>query len=196
MAQAVQNSSASIRIVVGTKNLARELSYKFGYNLVNGRSPDNCERIDVVDALAESGHDIGKHACGTLSKPLCPFRSECEYWKQFHRLGTRIGTTEQIYNPKFLEGGAVLVVDDAELQRALVERRQLNVAALSNAVEQLNGKRWETARDIVALVLHTVVGAPRSVDGYAGRNLLGAAVWDHFARTAKRYGQDIKELIE
>lgn len=196
VAKAVQNSSASIRIVVGTKTLASGLSNQFGYNLVNGRSPDNCRRIDVVDALAESGHDIGKHACGTPSKPLCPFRSECDYWKQFHRLGTRIGTTEQIYNPKFLEGGAVLVVDDAELQRALVERRQLNVEALSKAIEQLNGKRWEAARDIVDMVHHAVVDAPRREDGHAGGVLLGAAVWDHLSRTAKRYGKDVKELIE
>jgi hypothetical protein len=176
--------------------LSRELSEDFGYTLINGRSESNCQRMDVVNALSESGHDVGKLACGTPSEPKCPFRSTCAYWQQFNRLGTRIGTTELVFNLKFLEGGDVVVVDDADLPRALVERRHLNVEMLSKAIEQLKGKRWESARQLVDIVHHAVVDAPRRGDGQAGPALMGASVWDHLARTASRNDHDLKELIE
>jgi len=176
VAEAVRDSGASARIVAGTKRLARELAETHGYRLISGRNAESCERMDVVDALGESGHDIGRLACGTLLNPRCPFRDRCGYWAQFNSIGPRVGATEQLFNPKFLQGGDVIVVDDADLARAMVERKSLGVEQIARTVEQLKGKRWESVRDLLGMVQHAIVDAPRREDGQPASALMGAQV--------------------
>ncbi|MBI4302170.1 MAG: hypothetical protein HY664_06160 [Chloroflexi bacterium] len=195
VADALQNSSAA-RILVGTRRLATELSEQFGYTLISGRNQDNCQRIDVVDALSEAGHDVGKLACGTASKPRCPFRSSCTYCGQFRSAGTRVGAAEQLFNPKFLEGGNIVVVDDADLSRTLVERHHLSVEVLERSVEQLRGRRWLAARRLLSVVQHAIVDTPRQQSGRRGPAVMGPPLWDHLAKTARRYGEELQALIE
>ena len=195
VADAVSNTTAAVRIVAGTKRLAREISETFNYVLVDGRNEINCERIDVVEALAEGGHDVGSFACGTPSSPQCPFRRSCAYWKQFDRVGTRIGTTEQIFNPNFLEGGDVIVVDDAELSRAMIDRSRLNIEAMNRTLYQLGGKSWLPERRLLMVVLHAIVDAPRHESGHPGLSLIGSDAWDHLYMTARRNGYRLEELL-
>jgi hypothetical protein len=139
---------------------------------------------------------VGKLACGTPSNRKCPFRTTCPYFKQFHLLGPRIGTAEQLFNPRFLDGGDALVVDDADLSRTLVERHRLTLEVLARSVEQLKGKHWLPVRRLLSLVHHAVVDAPQQEDGQAAQPLLGAAVWDHLARTARRYGEYLSTMVD
>ena len=60
LAEALRTTRTNARIVVGTQRLAQELADAFGYALIAGRSTANCERFDVVDALARDGHDVAR----------------------------------------------------------------------------------------------------------------------------------------
>jgi hypothetical protein len=151
--------------------------------------------MEVVQALSEAGHEVGKLACGTPSHPKCPFRATCPYFKQFYLIGPRIGAAEQLFNPRFLDGGDALVVDDADLSRSLVERYRLTIEVLARSVEQLKGKHWLPVRRLLSLVHHAVVDAPQREDGQAAQPLLGAAVRDHLARTAYRYWEDLSAMV-
>jgi len=177
------------RVAVGTTRLARELSDEFGYPLVDGRGPKNCERFDVVEALAAHGHDIEELACGTKTKPRCPVRATCVYYRQFEQIGTCVAGAEQLFNPKFLRSAGVVVVDDADLVRSLIDRTYLTPDTLARCHALLERRRRRTARAVVEIVQHALVDAPT-------RRLFGAAVWDHFARTARRHGVDFAELVK
>ncbi len=74
VAQALRELGRTASVLVGTKNLAVGLAYEHGYTLIEGRNQENCERFDVVEALCDAGHKIGKLACGTPSDPRCPER--------------------------------------------------------------------------------------------------------------------------
>ena len=195
VAKTLRESGRIARILVGTKNLAAELADEHGYTLIEGRSEQNCERFDVVEALRDGGHKIGKFACGTPSEPRCPQRGNCPYWNQYQSLGTWVAAAELLFNPLYLEHGEGLVVDDADLSRTLVERLHLDSDTLERAVEQLRGKGWSSVRQILAVVSHALVDSPRYENGPGGKALLGPAVWDHLIRTACRYGLDLPELI-
>jgi hypothetical protein len=177
------------RIVVGTTRLARELADEFGYDLIEGRNEGNCERFDVVQALAADGHDVEELACGNQKEPRCPARESCGYYRQFAQIGTRVAAAEQLFNPRFLHGGGVIVADDADLSRSLIERTHLSPDVLARCHALLRKRRRKAARDALALVHHAVVDAPPRV-------LIGAAVWDHLARTARRNGVDLTALID
>ncbi|MEX2225558.1 MAG: hypothetical protein WEB52_03810 [Dehalococcoidia bacterium] len=186
---ALAGSRVHGRIVVGTTRLARELSDAFGYGLIEGRQPANCDRFDVVEALAADGHDVEALACGTEKKPRCPVRSRCAYYQQFAHIGTRVAAAEQLFNSRFLRGGGVVVADDADLGRSLFQRTRLTVEMLQRCHRLLLKRRRGAARDVLAVVLHALVDAPP-------QTLIGPDVWDHFARTARRYGQEIGALVD
>ena len=169
VAQTLRESRLSGRILVGTRRLAAELAHAHGYTLIDGRNEDNCERIDVVEALADAGHDIGKLACGTPSKPRCPHREDCPYWEQFESMGTRVAASEQLFDPRYLEHGDVIVVDDADLSRSLVERHYLDSAALDQALDQLKSKRWREVRQIFLDPTPTFPGGCAPLREWTGR---------------------------
>ena len=195
VAQTLRDSGRTARILVGTKNLAAELAAEHGYTLIEGRNRENCERFDVVEALRDGGHKIGKLACGTPSKPLCPNRGDCPYWAQYQSFGTWVATAELLFNPRYLQDGDVVVVDGADLSRSLVKRFYLAPDAIDRALEQLKGKRWLEVRQILTVVAHALVDAPRYENGPGGPALLGPAVWDHLVSTGCRYGADLPTLI-
>jgi len=195
VAQALREFGRTASVLVGTKNLAVELAHEHGYTLIEGRNQENWERIDVVEALRDGGHKIGKLACGTPSDPRCPERGDCPYWPQYQPFGMWVAAAELLFNPLFIEHGEVLVVDDADLPRSLVERLNLDLDALERAKEQLRGKRWHGVSQILTVVSHALVDVPRHENGPGGRALLGPAVWDHLVGTACRYGVDLPALI-
>ncbi|MGB2695153.1 MAG: hypothetical protein WBD55_08195 [Dehalococcoidia bacterium] len=194
--QAIQRARMPARVLVGTTRLAREVAAEFGYAPIAGRHEDNCERIDVVRSLGEAGHDVERLACGTREKPRCPARDACAYWRQFESVGARVGAAEQLFNLHFLRGGKLLVIDDADLLRSLIARHRLDREVLARSLEQLRGKRRLPARRLLTIVEHAVTDAPRREDGKPGPALFGSAVWDHLTKTARRYDQNIAELIE
>ena len=189
VAAAVKRHHVEARVVVGTKALAGELSASHGYNLIEGRNRKNCERYDTVRALGEAGHPVEALACGTPFEPRCPFRVGCLWFAQYAKAGARVGTTEQIYNGQFLAGGTLAVVDDADLQRALLDSPVIRGEALARAEGQLGEPRYAIARVLLRIVQHALIDAP------AGW-LLGAHVWDHLVATAARLGLDLEALVE
>src|SRR5207244_1380934 len=107
----------------------------------------------------------------TPAAPRCPFLGSCAYWQQYKAPGNRIGAAEQLFNPNFLAGGDIIVVDDADLPRSLVQRNTLSADALQHSIDLLQGDRWEAARRLLTVALHAVVDAPRRDGGNAGRAL-------------------------
>ncbi|MEA2642678.1 MAG: primase, partial [Chloroflexota bacterium] len=179
------------RIAVGTTNLAAELALAHGYGLVVGRNEQNCIRADVVGALAANGFDVARLACGSVYEPHCPERRHCPYWLQFERPGPLIGAAEQLYNPTFLRDASVVIADDADLPRAIVERHTVSREAIARAIDRLDdGGPAGAARRLLTLGAHALVGAP------LWPALQGPAVWDHLARTAAREGMILAALIE
>lgn len=191
MAAAIKESRAQARILVGTQALAREQADEHGYLLIEGRSDANCERMDVVNALVDDGHEVEALACGSAKRPRCPFRSACGYYRQFDQVGTRIAATEQIYNPKYLRGGTVVVVDDGDLSRAMVQRTVISREHLARAVAGLARSRRKAARDLLALVDHALIDV--RADGKHW--LQGPDVWDHLDAQARLRGQDLVSLV-
>ncbi len=188
LARSVSEHRTPARILVGTKQLAAELATEHDYVLIEGRNAENCERSDVAHALGEAGHDVERLACGTLQEPRCPARATCGYWAQFQEPGARVAATEQLYNPHFLAGGSLAVLDDADLLRSAIERRSLSTEMLARSVEQLRQRRRRPLARLIQLVQHAVIDAP-------DRPLIGAAVWDHLARVATRYRVDLGNLL-
>ncbi len=179
------------RIVVGTRELAAELAAEHGYGLIKGRNTENCERFDVVAALAAGGHPIQALACGTVFKPRCPHRHSCPYWEQFDREGPLVGTAEQLYNPTFLRGATVVIVDDADLSRAMIERRTVKREMIGRAVNRLADRDPSGApRRLLMIVQHAMVGIP------VFPAVQGPAVWDHLVRVGKQEGHDLVALIQ
>jgi hypothetical protein len=193
---AATRTRATVAYVVGTGDLAAEIAQTAGWELVQGRNAQTChpDRLPVVQALGAGGFPVGTFACGTPEQPRCPFRTECRYYRQV-RGGSRVGTTEQLFNPRFLSGASVLVVDDADLARALVERHAFSGDTLRRAVGHLGPHRGAAQR-LLRILRHAVVDAPRNESGRGGPALLNAAAWDHLARTARRNGADIGALVE
>jgi len=189
VAAAVKRHHVEARVVVGTKALAGEMADGHGYNLIEGRNRTNCERYDVVHALGEAGHPVEALACGTPFEPRCPFRDVCPYFAQYARAGARVGTTEQLYNGQFLAGGTLVVVDDADLQRALLDRPFIRGDALERAEGQLANPRYAAAGAVLRVVQHALIEAP-------ARWLLGGHAWDHLVATAARLGLDFEALVE
>ena len=188
VARALRGYGAVVRVAVGTHRLAQELAVAHGYSLIEGRNRGNCERMEVVEALAEAGRAVGKLACGSRSEPRCSLRAACAYWAQYERPGPWVGAAEQIFNPAFLRYGTLLVIDDADMIRALVERVHLSLGALHRAARQLAHSHHEPLWRLLVLVAHAATDAPI-------HPLLGPAVWDHLAKTAARYGEDFGALI-
>lgn len=188
LADAISEHRVAARVLVGTRQLAEEQAATHGYAMISGRDPDNCERHEVVRRLGETGHDVERLACGSVAEPRCPLRSSCAYWAQFRQPGPRVGATEQLFNPHFLAGGSLLALDDAEMLRSLVERSRISGEVLARAVQQLMRRRREPLRRLIVLLQHAVADAPE-------RPLMGAAVWDHLAKTAARYSLDLGTLL-
>jgi hypothetical protein len=184
----VLHKHATARIVVGTAKLAEEQATAFGYELVQGRNPENCARIDVVNALAKDGHDVAKLACGSTDDRLCPHRAECPYFAQFEQPGILIGATEQLYNPLFLRPASVAVVDDGDLARAAIESHAVPLSALERAHKQLGRRANKAVKGLIPLLEHALIDAPDEA-------LIGPAVWDHLARTAVRNAIPLAELV-
>jgi hypothetical protein len=180
---------ASARLVTGTLALAQEQAAASGYHLVVGRSPANCERFDVVRALEEHGHPIAKLACGTPEEPHCPHRTGCAYWAQFAQPGPLVGAAEQAFNPTFVRHATLIVYDDAELLRAMIEEHVVTPPMLARAVELLTPTRRKAAHRLLALLQHALIDPPAPV-------LIGPAVWDHLAHVAGQHGLDLLQLID
>src|SRR3954451_11396420 len=88
---------------VPTLKLAREVAAKFEnrkVKVIEGRSPDNCERYDIVKELQDRGLPVRPFACDPGSQPegdgeepdvwrrqkgcgKCPFFDDCKYENQF-----------------------------------------------------------------------------------------------------------------
>ncbi len=192
-ARALQAAQTRGRILVGTNTLAAQVADEFGFAHIRGRNDENCERIDVVHALGADGHDIEELACGTERKPRCPARDRCTYWQQFDQIGTRVAAAEQLFNPRFLVGGNVVIADDAELLRSNIERHLITVQTLQRGYAALARRRRRPVRRVVSAVGRALVELQVSDDAH--RPLLGARAWDHLVPSACRFQIDLVEAI-
>lgn len=185
IAHALAAKPNGTRIFTGTKKLAEEMAREWGYQLIGGRSPSNCGRFEEQAALGSRGFPVEKLACGTTEEPRCPFRSTCGYFRQFDDFGTWVTTTEQMFNTHVLMGAGLLVFDDADLPRAMIEMLRVSPEALANAREQL---RDSPLADPVGILQQAVIDAPDRITG--------PEVWDHIAVVARQRGCTLAELVE
>ncbi|MBN9492872.1 hypothetical protein J0H33_05940 [bacterium] len=193
VANALRDDPCDARILVGTTRLARELVRENPhYRLIEGRNRQNCGRYDIVKELGDRGYPVERFACIVGGEPLCPLFEYCLYYAQFEQPGTWVAATEQLFNSHYLETGELIVLDDADLPRALVERHELDGATLAASAEQLQSLK-ASERDAVQtalrLVEHALIDAPE-------QSLLGAAAWDHLAAVAHRNGYDLPDVVE
>lgn len=193
LAAAVREPNVRARIVTGTRALAQETAAEYGYALVLGRNRDNCERYDVVKVLGERGYDVAALACGSKDRIPCPARERCLYWDQFQQEGPWAGTAEQLFNPHFLAGGNLVVVDDADLSRSLIERLSFTELELSDTFKLLKGKRRRGIRNLLIVLAAAILGV-KAKGQY--ESAVGAAAWDALALAARTHGFDIVALVE
>lgn len=184
---ALKDHRFAVRVVVGTDVLVSEIADAFGYTPIRGRRKANCQRMDVVSALGKAGLPIERFACGTEPEPRCPHRESCVYLAQFERAGVWIGTSEQLFNMRFIRGSGLVVVDDADLGRSLVERVRVAQGAIQAAIDHPGMQRRRPAHAVLRLLAHALV----DLDSPLG----GIGFWDHLARTARRYGEDLAAVI-
>jgi len=167
------------RVLVGTNRLAREQADRYGYRHVEGRNEANCGRYDVVQALAAGGHDVDALACGTEKKQRCPIRDRCAYIEQFRHVGSRVGAAEQLYNPRFLKGGSVIVLDDADLMRTMLSHDVLDQHTIGKAYRSLGRSRRRPLRTLLKVVGYALAEAQSDP-----RPVIGARVWDLLAEAS------------
>ena len=192
-ARALQSTRARGRILVGTNALAAQVADEFDFAHIRGRNEENCERIDVVHALGADGHEIEELACGTERKPRCPARDDCAYWQQFDQIGTRVAAAEQLFNPRFLQGGSIVVADDADLLRSTIERHLITVETLQRGYIALARRRRQPARRVVAAIGRALLEI--QLDETAHLPFIGARVWDHLVQSARRFRVDLVAAI-
>ncbi len=185
IAAALESKRSGTRIFTGTKKLAEEMAGTWGYSLIVGRSPANCGRFEEQAALGARGFPVEKLACGTTEEPRCPFRGTCGYFQQFDDFGTWVTTSEQVYNTHVLMGAGLLVFDDADLPRAMIEMLRVSPEALASAREQLSDSPLQR---LIGVLQQAVMDAPGKVTG--------PEVWDHLAVVARQRGCTLEELVE
>jgi hypothetical protein len=99
-----------------------------------------------------------------------------------------------LFNRHFLVGASLIVVDDADLPRSLVARILVTPVDLGRTFKLLKGKRRAGFRKFLTILGHAVLDAPVREDGTTA-SLIGGAVWDHFVRAARLYGEDFVQLL-
>jgi hypothetical protein len=186
VASALERNRFGVRVLVGTEALAMEIAERSDFIAVRGRNGDNCARFDVVHALGEAGHPLEALACGSEQEPRCPHRSECVYLAQFDAPGVWIGATEQLFNRRFLKHSGLIIIDDGDLDRALVERVRVVASSIATAAKHPVQRRG-AVRALLRVLQHAFI----DLDG----PLTGGRAWDHLARTAARQGEDLAALV-
>lgn len=188
-ARAVKAQKVEALFLFGTMALAEEFALRNGFDLVRGRNAENCERIEVVDALREGGFQIAHNACGTERYPRCHLRSRCPYFAQFEQPGPLVATSEQLYNPAALRTAKLVILDDADLLRVAIARVQVRLEDLSRAIEFLARNRGEG--NVLAL-LRLLRDA---LESRPANGLLGSRVWDHLSQVAHQASLDLPALV-
>jgi hypothetical protein len=136
LVQAVVKHGAAARILVSTRGKAIELSdssysERSAFMLptihtVEGRNAENCLNIDVVNAARAKGHDVAVLVC-----TQCRHIDDCReggYYSQFEVSGPLVAPVEMLYSGAFLRDGDLVVVDDASLERAMIDTRKITSA--------------------------------------------------------------------
>lgn len=186
LGRALRAFARTALVLFGTKKVAYEWAAQFGFTVLEGRNRRNCERMDVVEALTDGGYDVERYACGTAGEPHCPFRGNCVYYQQFDPGGTIVAVTEQLWNRHALTGRDLIVLDDADLMRALVARGRASTEQLGQALRYLSGPRYVTVSKLVFALL--LASASHASDR---RPLLGARAWDAISQAASTLGFDL-----
>lgn len=174
--QAAIEHGAPARIVVATKSKAQELAVRYPANVhaVEGRNQVNCAYFPVVEAARRQDHDVADVVCRR-----CPQRDlDCSlfkgrYYQQFQQDGILVGTTEMLYSGQFLRRGDLVIVDDADLARAMIDTRRISAKTLLNLAARIDAG---PLRELLTLI-------QRAVDGTSAL-LIGPHAWDALARAA------------
>lgn len=171
------------RIGVATKAKAEEIAdaYPDRVQAVQARNTDNCSNFDTVEAARRKGHDVAELICKT-----CPFLSDCRdqpgrYYNQFKKTGTLVGASEMLFSGAFLRHGEVVIADDADLGRVMVDTRTIGARdALQLAQVVPAGPLRELLTVIQRAVDHEQA---RAGDRFMPPQI-GPAAWDALARAA------------
>jgi hypothetical protein len=168
------------RILTATHTRAEEIAAAYpAIRAVRGRNADNCQRIDVVQAARQKGYDPALAVC-----QRCPVRDACTadgYYSQFRGRGVLVGPVEFVQSPEFLRGGGAVVLDDAPLDRALIDERHATAAeTLTLAAAVGPGP----LRELLTVVQRAVDALRTDAAGHFTPPRIAAAAWDCLARAA------------
>ncbi len=170
---ALAKHRAAGRVLVATHQQAQEFaaSDPTRVTAVVGRNEENCEHFPAVETARRRGWDVAEMLCKS-----CPVRRGCVYYQQFATAGTLVGPVEMIGSGAFLRHGQVVVADDAQIERALIDERSITSATawqLSEAVDP------GPLRDVLKVVARAIDAHPNGM-----APLFGVAPWDALARAA------------
>jgi hypothetical protein len=178
--QAITEQAVRARFVTSTTEKAREIvEDRAGhFGLVRGRDSENCANFPVVEAARAKGYEAGTYVC-----QRCPFHSECQsqegkYYAQFTRPGSLVGAVEMLYSPLFLEPAELVVLDDADLERAMIETARFDQSSLA----QLATLHSTRALSALLRPLHLLLATPSPAHPTKYKPKVGAEAWDILAR--------------
>ena len=182
------------RIVVATKAKAAEIEARDPDRIhaIHGRNATNCANHEVAAAAGERGYDVASLVCGP-----CPFRYACEqsgYYVQFRQGGTLVGAVEMLYSRSFLEHGEVVVLDDATLERAMIDRRHI-IAEQALRMAALPAVGSGPLRELLTAVQRAIDAVREDAGGGYAPKRIGPLAWDELARAAGGAGALVR-LIE
>jgi hypothetical protein len=187
--RAIASTEKQVRVLAPTLRRAAELTEAIvaegvPADFIAGRSKANCEHSDRVRVASRAGFSISRDLCGPPDGPLCPFRTSCTHYRQYQGARVRVGTTEQLWNPEFMDGGELVFMDDpnwdALFRDFLIFRAELASLAVDYGA---------TKEKMVAPVLKVLIAAIDRLEREGSSELLiGADVWDHLVVTGAELG--------
>ncbi|MGE0757819.1 MAG: DNA-binding protein [Pirellulaceae bacterium] len=181
MAETVKDFGVAARIVTGTVAQAQELGCRFDIPVAAARSSENCENFAAVEASRKANLDVSSVVCS-----VCPWREACRtkaggYYYQFEQSGPMVGTTEMLFSRSFMAAGDLVVLDDAELIRALVDVRSVNLGLATNFA---GSHHYPSIKYLMKIVCDAII-ACGALEGVTKlRPAIGPAAWDILARCA------------
>ena len=180
---AIVGQRVAARVVVATHAKAQEFAdtYPGAITVVVGRNAENCARFPAVEAARRKGHDVAKVVCET-----CPVKQRCRtergmYYAQFRTAGTLVGPVEMLGSGAFLRHGEVVIADDAQLERALIDERAITAR---DALDLARAVEPGPVRELLTILQRMIDAAGTVTPGQVSPPLIGPPAWDALARAA------------
>lgn len=192
--KAIRDQRVVARYAVATNAKAQEMEQDYPgiVTAVEGRNKDNCQNFPVVEAARKKHHDIWGVVC-----EHCPFLDSCrtkrgEYYWQFEQGGSLAGPSELLFSGSFMKRGEVIILDDAALDRSMIDLRQISAGDITQLAQAADS---DELRELLLVILRAIVSASDSSQKQLAPPMIGPRAWDALARAAGASSKLI-ELIQ